>query len=133
MYESPLKEFSRTDFFDKTTIHSDMAEYKFDYFFCGKRIGSGKNLIDLFVVTWIMDDAENLFIRYVNYSGDKSAWRDKITEQIQKLMYDIDVSKEVASGRLRYFEVESAKYLPTEAFEKKFLDLKSKMKRFKEN
>ena len=78
-------------------------------------------------------DAENLFIRYVNYSGDKSAWRDKITEQIQKLMYDIDVSKEVASGRLRYFEVESEKYLPTEAFEKKFLDLKSKMKRFKEN
>ena len=63
MYESPLKEFSRTDFFDKTTIHSNMAEYKFDYFFCGKRIGSGKNLIDLFVVTWIMDDAENLSIR----------------------------------------------------------------------
>ena len=48
-------------------------------------------------------------------------------------MYDIDVSKEVAIGRLRYFEVESEKYLPTEAFEKKFLALKSKMKRFKEN
>ncbi|GGW97754.1 hypothetical protein [Salegentibacter mishustinae] len=133
MYELPLKEFSRTDFFDKANINSDMAEYSFDYFFSGKRIGSRKDLIDLFVVTWIMDDVENIFIRYTIYSGDKTSWKDKITEQLKKLMYDINVSKEVASGRLRYFEVESEKYLPTESFEKKFLETKSKMRRFKEN
>ncbi|SFN37217.1 hypothetical protein [Salegentibacter flavus] len=133
MYTSPLREFSRNDYFDKSIINDDMAEYTFDYFFSGKRIGSRKDLIDLFVVTWIMDDVENIFIRYSIYSGDKTSWKDKITEQFKKLMYDINVSKEVASGRLRYFEVESEKYLPTESFEKKFLETKSKMRRFKEN
>ncbi len=132
MYTSPLKEFSRNDYFDKSIINDDMDEFNFDFFFSGKRIGSRKDLIDLFVVTWIMDDAENIFIRYSIYSGDKTSWKDKITEQIKILMQDINVSKEVISGRLRYFEVKSEKYLPTEAFEKKFLDLKSRMKRFQD-
>ncbi len=132
MYTSPLKEFSRTDYFDEATISNDMAEYIFDYFFCGKRIGTRKDLIDLFVVSWIMDDAENIFIRYSIYSGDRSSWKTKINDQLKVLMQDINISKEVISGQLRYLEVESEKYLPTETFEKKFLELKSKMKRYQE-
>jgi len=132
MYTSPLKEFSRNDYFDQSVINDDMADFSFDIFFSGKRIGSRRDLIDLFVVTWIMDDTENIFIRYSIYSGDKADWKEKITDQLKILMQDINVSKEIISGRLRYFEVKSEKYLPTEAFEKKFLELKSRMKQFQE-
>jgi len=128
MYTTPLKEFSRTDYFDKTQISDDMADYSFDYFFYGKGLGKRKDLIDLIVVSWVMDDAENLFIRYCTYSGDRYSWKNKILEQLKMLMQDIDVSKEIINGRLRFYEVDSKRYLETEAFEKKFLELKSKMK-----
>ena len=34
---SKLKEHSRTDLFDAPDINDDLVEFKFDYFFTGKR------------------------------------------------------------------------------------------------
>ena len=67
---SKLNEHSRTDLFDASSITDDLVDFKFDYFFTGKRTQQKSPIIDFFVVTWVMDAAENLFIRYCNYYGD---------------------------------------------------------------
>ena len=119
---------NKTDLFDQDKISTDLIDFDFNYFFTGKRLGDGR-MIDLFVVSWIKDTDENLFIRYGVYSGYRKYWKEVITEQTKNLMMAIDVSKEVSTGQLRYFEVSKDNYLETEKFEREFLEIKSKMKR----
>jgi len=125
---SKLSEHSRTDLFDATSIEDDLVEFKFDYFFTGRRTHTKSPIIDLFVVTWVMDSAENLFIRYCNYYGDGKSWKIVVEKQLRELMVDIAIGATFITSELRFFEVDKEKHLPTEKFENKFLDLKSKMK-----
>ncbi|SHF77394.1 hypothetical protein SAMN05444483_102336 [Salegentibacter echinorum] len=125
---SKLREHSRTDLFDASSIADDLVEFKFDYFFTGKRTHKKSHIIDFFVVTWVMDAAENLFIRYCNYYGDGKTWKMVVEKQMRELMADISVGATFITSELRFFEVEKEKHLPVEKFEQKFLDLKAKMK-----
>lgn len=128
MINIPLYESARYDYFDRNEITDDMTEFSFDYFYTGVRVGSKSNLIELFVVTYVMDHSENLFIRYCKYSGSKHFWKEKITEQLKTLMKDINISEGLMKSQLRFFEIEPEKYLETGSFENRFLDLKAKMK-----
>lgn len=128
MITIPLSESARYDYFDRNEITDDMTDFSFDYFFNGIRVGTKSNLIELVVVTWVMDHSENLFIRYCKYSGSKHLWKEKITEQLKILMKDINISEGLMKSQLRFFEIEPEKYLETESFENRFLDLKAKMK-----
>lgn len=129
MMEPNLRENRRSDFFDADKIHSDLEELQIDYVFSGKRPrGKKSDYIELYVVTWIVDSAENFFIRYSIYMGDAHLWKEKIPGQFQQLMLDIGVSPGILRGKLRYFEVEKEKYLPREKFEKAFIEIRSKMK-----
>ena len=125
---SKLNEHSRTDLFDAISIADDLVEFKFDYFFTGKRSHKTSPIIELFVVTWVMDAAENLFIRYSNYYGDGRKWKNIIENQLLQLMQDISIGKTFITSELRFFEVDKEKHLPVQKFEQKFLDLKAKMK-----
>ena len=132
LYNSPLKETKRRDFFDTNKILSDLEEFEVNYFYNGKRLGKNSKYIYLFVVTWIVDYDENFFIRYCTYSGTKSTWKEKITDQLRELMADIEISGGIIKGRLRYFEVETEKHLQIKDFENKFLELQHKMKTARE-
>lgn len=125
---SKLREHSRTDLFDASSIADDLVEFKFDYFFTGKRTQKKSSIINFFVVTWVMDAAENLFIRYCNFYGEGKFWKATIENQLRELMHDISIGNTFINSELRFFEVDKEKHLPVEKFEQKFLDLKAKMK-----
>ncbi len=125
---SKLREHSRADLFDTASIEDDLVEFSFDYFFTGKRVQKKSTIINFFVVTWVRDAAENLFIRYCNYYGDGRHWKTNIENQLRELMRDISISEGFITSELRFFEVDKEKHLTTEAFEKKFLDLKAQLK-----
>lgn len=127
LYKPPLRQISKTDLFDKREITNDLAEFEFDYFFNGRRLGKSDN-IDLTVVTWIRDCDDFLFIRYATYSGQKFKWKEKIIQQLQQIMADINIGVEFAKTQLRYFEVERIKFQKAKEFEKNFLELKHTMK-----
>lgn len=130
LYKPPLIEKKRSDFFAQDKIHNELEEFELNYFFNGKRLGA-KNTgnIDLNVVSWIVDSKENFFIRYCTFSGQKHAWKEKITDQLRQLMSDVGVSGGIIKSHLRFFEVANEKYLNTEEFEETFLKLKRKMEK----
>jgi hypothetical protein len=78
---NPLRETARYDYFDAEEIIDDMLEFTFGYFFSGRRQVPFSEVIYLSVVIWAMDYQENLFIRICRYSGMKTLWKEKITEQ----------------------------------------------------
>ncbi|MGM0934266.1 MAG: hypothetical protein ACQEWD_12555 [Bacteroidota bacterium] len=80
------------------------------------------------MVTWVMDFEENLFIRFCRYSGSKYPWKEKITEQMKIMMKDVSISEGFIRRRLVDFEVGKDEYFEREKFEKKFLELRSRMK-----
>ncbi|HSP12629.1 MAG TPA: hypothetical protein VLO29_08885, partial [Salegentibacter sp.] len=82
----PLREIARYDYLDAEEISDDMMEFTFGYFFNGSRQGPKAEIIELSVVTWVMDFQENLFIRYCRYSGTKYPWKEKITDQMKIFM-----------------------------------------------
>jgi hypothetical protein len=76
----------------------------------------------------VRDCDDFLFIRYVTYSGQKFKWKEKIVQQLQQLMADINIGAQFTKNQLRYFEVEKTQFHKTKEFEKKFLELKHSMK-----
>lgn len=128
LYKPPLREIARYDYYDQSEISDDMLEFSFDYFYNGSRQGPKSNVIELSVVTWVMDFQENLFIRYCRYSGLKDAWKEKITEQMKIMMRDISISEGFIRRRLVDFEVGEGEFYKRDPFEKKFLELRSQMK-----
>ncbi|MGY5850968.1 hypothetical protein [Salegentibacter sp. F14] len=128
LYRPPLRETARYDYFDQVDIFDDMLDFSFGYFYSGARQGPKAEVIDLAVVTWVMDFQENLFIRYCQYSGLKDAWKEKITEQMKIMMRDISISEGFIRRRLVDFEVGKEEFYKREPFEKKFLELRSRMK-----
>ncbi len=126
----PLRQTKKTDYFQAERIQNELMDFQFDYFYSGKIIGHRKTgLIELFITTYLIDDQENLFIRYATYSGNGKKWREAIENQIRQLMYDCDISKQIANGQLRFFEVDQSKQLNIEQYENAFLELKSKAQR----
>ena len=128
LYKPPLRETARYDYFDQEEIADDMLEFTSGYFYNGARQGPVAKVIDLSVVTWVMDFQENLFIRFCRYSGMKDQWKEKITEQMKILMRDINISEGFIRRRLVSFEVGKDEFYKREPFEKKFLELRSRMK-----
>ena len=128
LYKPPLRETARYDYFDQGEISDDMQEFTFDYFYNGSRQGPKSDIIELSVVTWVMDFEENLFIRYCRYSGLKDAWKEKIIEQMKIMMRDISISEGFIRRRLVDFEVGEEEFYKRDPFEKKFLELRSRMK-----
>lgn len=128
MERIPLRESARYDYFDSRELADDMLEFAFGYFYNGSRQGTHSNIIEISVVTWIMDHSENLFIRYCRYGGSKYTWKEKITDQLKILMRDINISEGLINGELRFFEVDREQYFERDVFEKKFLELRSRMK-----
>ncbi len=124
----PLREIARYDYFDAEEISDDMMEFSSGYFFNGSRQGPKAEIIELSVVTWVMDFQENLFIQFCRYSGSKYPWKEKITEQMKIFMRDIDISEGFIRRRLVDFEIGRDEYFEREKFEKKFLELRSRMK-----
>ncbi|MGM0933270.1 MAG: hypothetical protein ACQEWD_07475 [Bacteroidota bacterium] len=55
-------------------------------------------------------------------------WKEKITEQMKIFMRDISISEGFIRRRLVDFEVGKEEFYKRELFEKKFLELRSKMK-----
>jgi|25BtaG_2_1085352.scaffolds.fasta_scaffold06462_2 hypothetical protein len=128
LYEPPLRETARYDYFDAEEIADDMLDFSSGYFYNGARMGPVSKVIDLTVVTWVMDFQENLFIRFCRYSGLKDPWKEKITEQMKIMMRDISISEGFIRRRLVDFEVGKEEFFKREPFEKKFLELRSRMK-----
>lgn len=128
LYRPPLREVAKYNYFDVNEISDDMMEFSFGYFFNGSRQGPKADIIELSVVTWVMDFEENLFIRFCRYSGLKNTWKEKIAEQMKIMMRDISISEGFIRRRLVDFEVGRAEYFEREKFEKKFLELRSRMK-----
>ncbi|SFN87167.1 hypothetical protein [Salegentibacter flavus] len=124
----PLREVTRYDYVDQSEIFDDMLDFSFGYFYNGSRQGPKSDIIELSVVTWVMDFQENLFIRFCRFSGSKHPWKEKITEQIKIFMRDINISEGFIRRRLVDFEVGKEEFYKREPFEKKFLELKSRMK-----
>ncbi|WP_093411525.1 hypothetical protein [Salegentibacter flavus] len=124
----PLRETAGYDYFDQEEVADDMLEFSSGYFYSGARQGPKAEVIDLTVVTWVMDFQENLFIRYCQYSGLKDAWKEKINEQMKIMMRDISISEGFIRRRLVDFEGGKEEFYKREAFEKKFLELRSRMK-----
>lgn len=123
-----LGKSGRTDLFDVAKVEDDLTGFSFDYFFTGKRFHKKSSIVELFVVTWVRDSAENLFIRYCKYMGEGKFWKTIIEKQLLDLMRDIAISEGFIKSELRFFEVEKEKHFETDVFENKFLDLKAKMK-----
>ncbi|WP_372918912.1 hypothetical protein [Salegentibacter sp.] len=128
LYKPPLRETARYDYFDQAEIADDMLEFSSGYFYNGARQGPKADVIDLSVVTWVMDFQENLFIRYCRYTGLKDARKEKITEQMKIMMRNISISEGFIKRQLVDFEVGKEEFYKREEFEKKFLELRSKMK-----
>ncbi|MDT0689363.1 hypothetical protein RM549_06170 [Salegentibacter sp. F188] len=120
----PLIKRKCSDFFAADLIGNDLAEFSFDYLFSGTRNGE---IIELVVLTWIIDVDDHLFIRYCNYMGSAARWKEVFESQLKSQMVDLSVGSAFIKSSLRFFEVDNSHYRTMEKFEKEFLELKAKL------
>ena len=82
-FDPPLRKRKSSDFFAADEISNDLAEFTFDYLFSGKRRG---RIIDLFVMTWIIDIDDQLFIRRCDYNRYPAEWKETIRNHWHNLI-----------------------------------------------
>lgn len=127
--QTKLNESSREDLQDVPAVVDELSGFEFGYFFSGRRVKPGSKMVELAVVTWIRDVMENQFLRKCTYyMGPGKLWKITVERQLRRHMKDVEVSDGFIQSELRFFEAEKELYLEPEAFEKKFLELKRRMK-----
>ena len=75
LYQSPLREVQQQNSQPQTEIQDSFKGVDFDYFFTGKREGTG-GAIELHITSIVTDWATNTYTRQSIYRGHKEKWKE---------------------------------------------------------
>lgn len=104
LYDPTLVEWGRKDFHPKPEIEESIKGVKVEFFFTGKRLGSG-NQIELHVTSIVRDWEENLFVRKAWYRGNKQTWRKCIEQHVRNHLEDLATGHMLIMSLMREFEI----------------------------
>ena len=104
MYNSPLRERGRKDLHPKEAIEESIRGVEFDFYYTGKRLGSGKH-IELHITSIVRDWEENVYIRKSWYDGNKKNWRACIKNHVRQHLIDLSSGAMLIMHLMRDFEV----------------------------
>ena len=113
-----LPEMGRKDFHPKPAIEDSHRGVEFDFYYTGKRLGSG-TLLELHITSIIRDWEENIFLRKSWYNTDRKFWKDLIRDHIQRHLLDLGVDNIIALGLLRDFEVKEEHFRAWDKYDRK--------------
>lgn len=116
LYNPPLRESGRKDFYPKPEIEDSFRGVEYEYFYTGKKLGSGKQ-IELHVTSIVRDWEENVYIRKCWYSGNKEDWKKCIKEHIRKHLEDLATGHMLITSLMRDFEIKDEHFRTWENYE----------------
>lgn len=109
LYRSDLKEVGQKNLQPQLEIQESLKGVEFDYFFTGKREGSGGH-IELHITSIVADWETNTYTRQSIYRGHKENWIACIEKHIISHLKDLNTDPGIIRGMMRYFEVDNEKY-----------------------
>ena len=115
LYQSPLREVQQQNIQPQTEIQESLKGVDFDYFFAGKREGTG-GAIELHITSIVTDWATNTYTRQSIYRGHKEKWRECIQTHIINHLKDLNTDPGIVRGMMRYFEVDEEKCISWERY-----------------
>lgn len=106
--QSPLREVQQQNLQPQAEIQDSLKGVDFDYFFTGKREGTG-GAIKLHITSIVTDWATNTYTRQSIYRGHKEKWRECIKKHITGHLQSLNVDAGIIRCMMRYFEVDEEK------------------------
>jgi hypothetical protein len=109
IHRSELKEVQQRNQQLKPKIEDSLKGVDFDYFFTGKRMGTGGE-IELHITSVVTDWATNTYTRKSIYRGHKGRWKECIEQHILSHLKDLNSDLGIVKAMMRYFEVDRGKF-----------------------
>ncbi|NJW51794.1 hypothetical protein [Salinimicrobium oceani] len=115
LYQSLLREVQQQNIQPQPEIQESLKGVDFDYFFTGKREGTG-GAIELHITSIVTDWATNTYSRQSIYRGHKEKWKECIKKHIIYHLQSLNVDAGIIRSMMRYFEVDEEKYRSWERY-----------------